>query len=364
MKYIYLFLITLVVYCPTSYAATFCVTTSAQLQTALDDANVNNQDNLIKITEGSYMTPGSQFSYNLAGSNGGWDLEISGGWRFAMGFACNFQVPNPFATRLNGDTDNRVMQIVVSNDFDLTVSNLTFQSGTELTKLNNGAGLKVGTPTLVNSLGTFRLERCAFNLNDATFGSALSVAGFNTMRIQNNLFVGNHATEADGVVYLFQNNTNGIYFINNTVMLNSHGNSDYSAGVHINVLGSSNAAIYNNILWDNEGSDLLLSGNGKHYLSHNDIGLRDGVAPFTNTENISVSPQFAGIPEFALSQNSPLVNAGIKQPTFVPIPTPFDDDWNVGLFDFYRGDRIQNGKVDIGAVETTPEVPIFMDGFE
>jgi len=79
MKNFWILLTALYIYISVSYAATFCATTSSELQSALDSANTNNQHNLIKIAEGSYETSGSQFSYKESGTNAGWDLEISGG---------------------------------------------------------------------------------------------------------------------------------------------------------------------------------------------------------------------------------------------------------------------------------------------
>jgi len=56
----------------------------------------------------------------------------------------------------------------------------------------------------------------------------------------------------------------------------------------------------------------------------------------------------------------------LPAPESPPIPVPFELDWDYGVEDYDRGiiGRVAGGRVDIGAVEAPPEVPIFKNGFE
>ncbi|MCF6299528.1 MAG: hypothetical protein L3J52_00150 [Proteobacteria bacterium] len=322
---------------------------------------------MIKIAEGGYDTLGSQFSYNESGTNAGWDLEISGGWTTFFANPCGQQLTgDPFLTALDGMNNNRILWIHANGTANITISNLMFLNGSitidpKLGGLNHrAAGLMVVS---TNNTGVFRLQRNAFINNIANFSSAMDVFGFTTMRINNNLFFANNAL-TESTVELSQSNSNGIYFINNTVFANSQDEIDnLVAGVKISVSGTSSSAIYNNLFWDNDSFDLELSGNGKHYLSHNNIGIAGGVAPFVDSANISLPPQFhPDTFNFTPYFGSPLIDTGMSPPIFTPIPTPFEQNWSHGSVDLPGNLRKQGSRVDIGAYESSDIV--FINGFE
>jgi len=366
MKFIYLFLIPLMVYFPVSYAATFCVTTSTQLQSALDDAETNNQDNVIKIAKGSYVTLGAPFSYNQMITNADGNLEISGAWSDLMGDPCGQQLAvTPFDTVLDGNSSTRVMEIIPSNSADVTISHLFFING--LTSSSPGGGLYVSAAQ--NNTGTFLLQQSAFINNEAGYASAVHISGFDTMRIKNNLFVANKNVVAGigACVYLFQVNAYGIYFINNTVLANHQVLSSTSGGgVLIGAYDSSSSMVANNLFWDNDDRDLSLIGNGQHHLINNDIGVRGGTEPFVDSDNFSAAPKLSvgGSFDYSPSINSHLVNAGYQPPAVPPTPLPFNHDWSHGPLDIFGNIRAQYGRVDIGAYESPHELPIFRHGFE
>ncbi|MCF6299527.1 MAG: hypothetical protein L3J52_00145 [Proteobacteria bacterium] len=351
-------------------AAEFCVTTSAELQSALDDANTNNQHNLIKIVEGIYQTLGSEFSYNSMDNKSGWDLEISGAWSEFMTDPCGQQSSgSPFLTTLNGIGDNRVMQIIAAGNANITISSVFFINGLVGGGFSGGGLLVFSTQN--DHTGIFRLQRNAFINNKADFDSAVSVSGFTTMIVSNNLFVSNNALSAFAIA-LEQNDANGIYFTNNTVYDNTKSTfNGLSTGAYITASGSSNAAIYNNILWDNdhnfgsENIDLELAGDGDFYVSHNDIGMKIGVAALVDFRNISVAPKFgSGFLNFRQLPSSMLINLGMSPLTNPPIPITFEQDWALGSLDMYGRDRRQKGQVDIGSSESPYINFIFVNGFE
>lgn len=340
-------------------AATYCVSTSIQLQSALNSANTNNQNNLIKIVQGIYFTPGSAFTYNLGGGKPpGRNLEISGGWWPASGFLpCSQQNPNAFSTVLDGNNSNGVMQIRTENYSKITINNLTFSHGIS----GAGGGLHVYSLLSNTEFKSFDLDHCAFLNNEATVASALHVSGFDQVSVKNSLFVKNHAVLA-ATVHLGQGDGYGIFFTNNTVTENTvSDNSLSTAGVNINVSESVLSALFNNILWNNDNSDLNLVGYGTHHLYHNNIGIRTGNALHDDVGNMSIVPDFPFLVSepynYTLSLSSPLVNAGMHPSATLP------QSWFLGSNDMLGRIRKQDGVVDIGALETTPDL-IFMNGFE
>ncbi len=56
-----------------------------------------------------------------------------------------------------------------------------------------------------------------------------------------------------------------------------------------------------------------------------------------------------------------MVDAGIKANQAT---NDFANNWSLGNFDLGGADREQGSMVDIGPYESTPETPIFKNGFE
>lgn len=347
MKKHTLILITCLSWMSLNQAAEFCVTSSAELQSALTSAANNAQHDVIKIAEGSYLTPGSEFSY--FGTNS-WDLEISGGWSEFFGNPCGQQLTdNAFATALDGNQMNRVLRVRAFGTSDITISNLMLING-KVGDPERGGGLHLyGAQN--EHLGDTLIERVAFVNNEAKFGGAISISGGNKMSLRNNLFVVNHSLVSNNVS-IVQNDTTGVFFTNNTVYANTTDTAS-SGGLRVYTSGTSGALVANNVLWDNDNSDLDMGGGGDKYLHNNDIGIRIGSTPISDEGNFSLPPRFeGGLFNFTPSAISPLVNAG-RIPCFIcPIPVPFDDRWGVGDTDVLGNERVQDNAVDIGAYES------------
>ncbi len=363
MKNDYLLTILLLLISLPIFAAEFCVTSSAGLQAALNSAANNNQHDLIKIAEGSYTTPGSEFSYT---ESVGWDLEISGGWTEFFGNPCGQQLSgNPFNTVLDGDSSNRIMNIRSGGSSDITISSLAFING-GTSNLSNGGGLRFWPTNTNNHTGKVVIERSAFINNTAEEASAISFlsAGLRN-HIRNNIFVVNSTTNGSNTVVINQDLSAGIYFTNNTMVTNSGDAANNRGGLRIFTTSTSNAYVGNNVLYDNGSEDFRVTGSGQVYLHYNNVDLVFGASSSSLIGNFSADPEFnPGILNYTPSYGSPLVNQGYDPPNIVPFPTPFNLAWFEGTVDIFGNPRKQDGKVDIGAVETEPEPPIFANGFE
>ena len=347
----------------TSQAAEFCVTSSAGLQSALTSASSNNQHNTIKIAEGVYTTPGSTFEYS---EGAGWDLEIIGGWTEFFGNDCGQQLSgNPYNTILDGNGTTRIMNIESGGNSDITISNLLFLNGGSPTTFGGG-GLRFWSTTNVAHTGRVTIERNAFINNQAEQSSAVYFFSSGPKsHFRNNIFTLNTSHDGNFTLVVNHDLESGVYFTNNTVVNNSGDSANNYGGVQLFTTASSTTYVGNNVLYDNGNRDLHFSGSGETYLNYNNVGLQTGTAPTHFTGNFSADPEFNdGILEFTPSYGSPLVNAGYDPPNFVPIPTPFDLAWFEGTHDVEGNIRKQQGKVDIGAVESGPEPPIFINGFE
>ncbi len=340
-------------------AAESCATNTTELRNALDIADGNNEHDVIKIAQGNYATNGSQFNYN---EFLGWDLEITGGWSDLSGNPCGQQFYGPSATTLDGTLNSQVLNIILFGNASLKVSNLSFLNGSDIGQ--RGGGLEVRKWDNLNT-GKITIENNAFLNNYANFGSAMSVSGAEKFYVRNNLFSGNTAITRH-VISIVQNDAYGTYFTNNTVMFNDSIGVDDFGGVYLAAGGTSKLLVANNIMLENGDEDLFLTGAGDIYLKHNNVGVVNGNTPVESFGNFNLPPQFElGDMNFTPSASSPLVNAGVKPCTICQVPRPFDETWSLGSVDLTGDIRDQNGKVDIGAIESShyPDL-IFLDNFE
>ncbi len=356
-----LMIIASILFCTHSKAANLCATNSNEFQAALDTAESNGEDDHITLQQGSYpIINGSPFSYNPdVGED--FDLKITGGYIDFFGSPCVQIDPNSaLETELDGMSLNRVLDIRPVGNSKIEIAALYFLAGDATEAIpTRGGGLYISGSA---HSGVILIENNAFVANDAQFGSALSASGADIINVRNNLFIGNSA-ESGAAVELV-NNLTGMYFTNNTVMTNNTNGTNFNTAAVSLGTGSSTtkAFIANNILWNNEFKDLSFTP--QTYLYNNDIGTYSGT-PFDENGNFSEEPEFqSGLLNFTPTYTSNLYNQGIEPPIFVPVPIPFESNWDIGDNDTLGMDRKVNGRVDIGSFETPPEPPIFMNGFE
>lgn len=336
-----------------SHAATFCVGNGVELQNALSLADSNNQDDLIKLETGTYISPNSGFGFAYQNNNENYDLEISGGWTTFLD-PCNIKSGSAENTLIDGE--NLVRALVIrpgGTSANIKISSLTFING-YVTSSQRGGGLNIETSEGYD--GIVSIENNFFINNLADYDAALSIARGTRINVKNNLFIVNEA-ESGYTIGIVHNDAIGVYFTNNTVISNT------GAGLRVSVSGTSQTMIANNLFWDNDALDMQLAGNGVRYMYHNDISFYDGVPDF-EIGNFSEEPEFdGGFLDFTPALSSSMINSGYTPLPF-PFPPPFSRNWNLGSLDVLGGFRVQDNRVDIGAFEAAAEPPIFADGFE
>ncbi|WP_395373604.1 hypothetical protein [Marinicella sp. W31] len=336
-------------------AADFCVTNSQELQNALDAARNNGQNDLIRMATGTYT---GGFGYSGAED---FDLTITGGYTLFFKNPCGQRTATPFETIVDGDELEQGMILQAFANSDIKVSYLTFINGVG----TRGAGLEFRT--FENYVGDVLVENSAFINNEADFAAALNIGRGTKHIVRNNVFVANNSIIGTGTVDMISNDSLGVYFINNTLINNTTDSSDSDAhsGLRLFLSGTSKAFVANNIMQGNEGADIRISNGGDtSYLYNNNVGTILGSFD-VQANNINSQPIFGGgffnyVPELESGE----INKGRNSPFIVPIPTPFNLAWSTGTTDFSGNLRVQDGRVDIGALEALPEIPIFKNGFE
>ena len=340
-------------------AEIFCVTNSAELATALSDAGSNLENDIIRIAQGSYNNGVSGFSYN---STETFDLTLTGGWA-NVGGNCVIQNVSPYLSVFDGSLIGPNLSITMGIGGNVSINNLSFINGFG-TSLSRGVGLLVNTQG-----GTVLIERNVFSNNRSTFCAAMCLTTRNEITVRNNVFAMNNVSSGQGVINI-TNFVRGVYFVNNTVVDNTHTSAltDAYAGLDIFTRNASPAFIANNILWDNLAGDLVmrddLSAPSDVYLYNNIYFDAEGDFTFM-ANNLNQDPLLEGSQLFNYSPSlpSPARDAGRPMPPDMG-PPGFENEWDHGFVDLIGTARIQDDRVDIGAREATPEPPIFENGFE
>jgi hypothetical protein len=318
------------------YAATACVTNTTQLAQALTTAQSNGQDDTIYLVVGNYLLS-SELQYNAAVDET-YKLSIIGG--IAPGCASGY------ASSGNSTLDgqNMVRQLSISAKGEVDIGRITFVQG-------NPAQYAGGALNIVNlsDADTYVFAN-QFISNQTAPGHAggaiyLSSSAQGDIFLWSNLMLAN--TGASAGAALIDGNAN-TYVTGNTILANQLINHTGLGG--LDLAGSGHYWVSNNILWNNDGNDVY-DQNGHTDYANNDIGVMDGFAPLSESNNISVDPDFNGFLSMNLAPASPLVNAGLDT-----APGGIG-----GCCDPSGGPRRVGRHVDIGAFESDV---LFRNGFQ
>ena len=317
-------------------AATSCVNNPAQLATALAAAQNNGQDDVIYLVVGNYLLS-SELQYNAAVGET-YKLAIIGG--IAPGCASGYASSGSSVL----DGQNMVRQLYISAKGEVDIGRITFVQGNPA--LYFGGALNLATAPDAD-IYVFANQFVSNNTAPGNAGGAvyLSTSGLGDIFLWSNLMLANSGSGA-GAAYI--NGNHNTYVTGNTILANQLINHSGLGG--LDLAGTGHYWISNNILWNNEGNDVY-DQNGHVDYANNDIGLKDGFTALSESNDLSVDPDFKGFLSVSLAPTSPLVNAGLDTPA----------GGVGGCCDPLGGPRWVGKHVDIGAFESDV---LFRNGFQ
>jgi hypothetical protein len=345
-------LVALLVACASTpgHAAIFCVSTSAELLTALGTAANNNANDDIRLRAGVYTNPAGVQSAFYVGADD-FAITVSGGWTNAGMIPCFARTGSPRATVIEGSATQRAMNFGTSpGTADITVQNMTFRGGRSS---GPGAGLLISS--VAGFAGDVLIDHVIFEDNHSElFGGGFSGGsdgGF--FRMRDCLFVGNSGDDGRGYAGIFTTNaaspaSTRMFVGNNTVVANACTAPPCIDGAFF-FSGNSRQAVFNNLFVSNAGVDIRIATSTLELYANNYL-LVSGI-PAVSTDNVGFAdPHFinAAARDFRLRRSSPLIDLGTIQ-------------FTLSATDLGGAPRILGNGPEIGAHE---EDSIFIHGFE
>jgi hypothetical protein len=362
--------LTLVLPGPAARAATYCVTTSAELQTALTAAAASPADDEVRVRQGIYVTFNATFTYTS--QNPGW-FFITGGWVEANGNNCGAQVRNAASTVLTGSGQRQVLQINYlaasppASGPRIGVDNLSIRDGLGVDFVRGGGLAIVST---VDAYTELWVDNVIVAGSSGYFGGGANLyVARGLIRVVNSLFTGNNApTSAFGhlaavVVATDIPAGDGIVIANSTFGRGTcAGQGGRGCGIGLNVPAGVRATIVNSLFTDNAISDVNVEGGGGSLgigtasAGYSLIPAVTGNAPLTQSNALSGDPRFvdAANQDYRLRDDSPFINAGLGT---LPVYgfQPSDIAGNL---------RLRFGALDPGAYENQTWDFLFANGFQ
>lgn len=362
-----------------SFGYDFCVwdggTGEHDLQTALSTAQSNNQDNRIRIVQGTFT---GNFVYS---SSHGYSLTLEGGYTTG----CTGRTINPSNTTLDGDQSGRVLLLFDTGGGNLTVEGCTIQNGNTIgggggllaasnyygpggpsgdvrithtiircnTASTNGGGISAGSSPDSGTGGKVIITRNFIIENTASdydgggvFVESISGSGTPGMiLLANNIIVKNECGKRGGGIYTYSRSDIGeggaVMITNNTVTEN---NGHIGGGLYMNMDDNTNSC-YNNIIWGNtlyDPFDIRTLGSGTTGSYNNNYSAAYDPWDY-ETGRINLNPRVTA--NYHLQPASPCIDAGYNLAAYLPAA---DFDGDIRVLD---GNRDGVATVDIGADE-------------
>lgn len=330
-------------------SATFCVSNTAELVTALSQAANNDSDDVILLRQGSYdatqLNSLQGFYVNLQDGRG---LTLDGGWMPFNQIACGIRIPAPELTRLAGGNDKRPLRIIARGTGDIVISNLAFVDGRP--SLGDGGGLSIDTDSTHS--GRILVQQNVFRGNRAARGGGLEViAAKGAVLIRNNLFAQNDGLYTAGALQVYAANPATLHIVNNSFVGNAHLDGSITGNRSLQKQGTAKLHLINNVFWGNQGAtNRDFSAFGYDVVLHNNLQFPALSTGPDIAGNLSVPPAFVGSLDWRLKPESPMRNAGYNA-----------DPELLGTRDLDGRKRRLGRAVDIGAYEFDD---LLADGFE
>jgi hypothetical protein len=332
----------------TAHAATFCATTSAELQTDLTTAAGNNEDNTIDVHLGTYDVPSGGFVYSMADPNSNHSLDLEGGWYGISPGQCLFQEFTGNETVLDGQNTHPIMSIRTGNNTtgNITVRYFTFENGFGVSPaLAIGAFNSTGAIRVENSL--FRGNRVKTDNKDDDIVGVVTYVGI--IYFLDNAIVDNVAFADDEALFLSSGDTSdtyGVYMNNNTIAGNTA--TDGTPLIGFLADGQGTFTVSNNIVWDGGTTDIYnYSLDAPNMIFANNDVDSFFATPAMSSNDINKDPNFidAANGNYRLMGNSPARDAGENSPPGTTRNVDLDGN-----------PRVVFSTVDMGAYEIQDEI--------
>lgn len=328
-------------------AATVCVGTAGQLNTAIINAETNNESDDIRIRAGIYVAPIPDGFHYYPPSNDSdvSNVTVSGGWDAD----CSAMTDDATLSVLSGNLQTSVLRFRNANG-TITVRNLTITGGYAeggvigALHFDHVSGFGIGVA----------VDRVILHHNETY--AALYVKTQAPIRVVNSLFHSNLATGsgAGGARIVNENGFNATYIYNNTFVYNEADHASTVGGLLFENEGDAPSFIKSNIFWGNDNADLGVVGNiaSQNDCGYNDVGVWDDVIVCNGAGVVQVDPGFvdpdAG--DFRLFADSSLIDIGCRPAQCGGLPDidlqgvarPQGDGYEMGAFEGGHGlsDRI------------------------
>lgn len=251
-------------------AKVYCISSSDDLLLRLYDAAVSEEDDVIKITQGTYYGNFVYSSSNLS------DLTIEGGY-LSVAAPCDQRVVDPAATVLDGSDTTRTLTMVssaINGSANFSVDALTMQNGKESYAGGLYAKTEDGAITVTRSIirnnylaGAYLASDGDITVTDTTISGNDSGGGMDihsissyaqsTIQLVRNSFTGNRSSLNGGGLYLSA--ANSTVTINNNVFSGNIADSGRGGAV---MLSARDVLIEDNAINGNEGGGLVLMPGG------------------------------------------------------------------------------------------------------
>jgi len=238
-------------------AATFCVSTSAELQSALTVSGTNSQGDSIQVKQGTYN---GNYVYASTESFG---VTIEGGYSNAL---CTLRDVDPANTVLDAGGSGPVLVFSAPDVLaDFAVDGLTLQNGNVN---SHGGGLYAvtdGTVTLTNNIIS---DNIASNYGGGIFFRSYYTG---TVTLTNNIISNNSAANEYGGGGYFYSKHGTVTLTNNTI----NNNYAYSGGGYIINSKHGTVTLTNNIISNNSAASG--SGGGGYFSEDGTVTLTNNI---------------------------------------------------------------------------------------